>query len=284
MVDIRQMNFEELRQLVDWANDEGWNPGLNDAQCFWSIDPEGYLAACENHEFVGGGAIVRHSESFGFMGLFIVSKLHRGKKLGTQLWFARRDHLLSRLNEGGTIGLDGVDAMVPFYERGGFKQLTRHRRFELDTAAPEIRRPTDVVDLRSVNLETVADFDRRCFPARREQFLAEWINQPGAVSSGFVEDGKLLGFGVMRPCVTGWKIGPLFADSDVVADALIQSFQIEGQGKPIFLDAPDNNPSAIALCSKYRMKEIFGCVRMYYGPVPKLDHDCIFGVTTLEVG
>jgi len=53
---------------------------------------------------------------------------------------------------------------------------------------------------------------------------------------------------------------------------------------PIFLDVPDNNPPAITLCEKYKMQEVFGCVRMYYGPVPLLDHRRIFGVTTLEIG
>ncbi len=284
MLEIRQMELEELRRLVDWAADEGWNPGLCDAECFWNADPEGFLAALEDREFVGGGAIICHSESFGFMGLFIISPPHRGKKLGTELWFARRDRLLSRLKEGGTIGLDGVDAMVPFYEKGGFKQFTRHRRFQLDAAVPDGQRPADVVDLKTVDLAAIADFDSRCFPARRERFLGAWMSQAEAVSLGYVQDGALLGFGVMRKCLVGWKIGPLFAESASVADALLTSFQLESRGEPMFLDAPDNNPAAIELCSKHDMQEVFGCERMYYGPVPELDHDRIFGVTTLEIG
>ena len=97
-------------------------------------------------------------------------------------------------------------------------------------------------------------------------------------------DGQLLGFGVMRPCLIGWKIGPLFADSLEVADALFQSFQLASKGIPVFLDVPDNNPLAMSLCRKYKMQEVFGCLRMYYGPAPLLDHRRIFGITTLEVG
>jgi len=131
MPEIRNMQRDELRQLVQWAEAEGWNPGLHDANLFWELDPEGYLAMLDDGQLVGGGAIIRHSEDFGFMGLFIVKPSHRGKKLGEQLWFARRDHLLTRLRPGGTIALDGVDPMVPFYAAGGFRASTRHRRFEL---------------------------------------------------------------------------------------------------------------------------------------------------------
>ena len=128
---IRNLTQPELHELVHWAAAEGWNPGVNDAALFWDVDPEGYLAVDMDQRMVGGGAIIRHNANFGFMGLFIVDPDYRGQQLGTKLWYARRDALLSRLDENGTIGLDGVDAMVPFYQKGGFKQFTRHRRFEL---------------------------------------------------------------------------------------------------------------------------------------------------------
>ena len=28
---VRQMSLAELEQIIDWAADEGWNPGLEDA-------------------------------------------------------------------------------------------------------------------------------------------------------------------------------------------------------------------------------------------------------------
>ncbi|MEZ5944089.1 MAG: GNAT family N-acetyltransferase [Planctomycetaceae bacterium] len=284
MPEIRSMTFPEVQRLVSWANDEGWNPGLNDAECFWQLDPEGFLATSDGERFLGGGAIIRHSDDFGFMGLFIIDKAYRGQGLGTQLWFARHDKLLSRLKSGGTIGLDGVDAMVPFYQKGGFQPFTRHRRFQLNATPAGASRSAHVVPLDSVSIVAVADYDRCCFPARREEYLAKWLNQPGAVSLGYVRDGSLQGFGVMRPCIVGWKIGPLFADSLDIADALFQALQLESAGGPIFLDAPDNNRAALELCQKHQMEEVFGCVRMYLGPPPELDHGRIFGVTTLEVG
>ena len=32
------------------------------------------------------------------------------------------------------------------------------------------------------------------------------------------------------------------------------------------------------------MTEVFGCARMYFGPVPAIRHERVFGVTTFELG
>jgi hypothetical protein len=36
---IETMLFSEVEATIDWAAREGWNPGLNDAACFYAIDP-----------------------------------------------------------------------------------------------------------------------------------------------------------------------------------------------------------------------------------------------------
>jgi hypothetical protein len=40
---VRTMSRQELDLAVDWAAAEGWNPGLHDANCFYAIDPNGFL-------------------------------------------------------------------------------------------------------------------------------------------------------------------------------------------------------------------------------------------------
>ena len=40
---IRTMRPEEIAIAVDWAAAEGWNPGLADAECFATVDPDGFL-------------------------------------------------------------------------------------------------------------------------------------------------------------------------------------------------------------------------------------------------
>ncbi len=42
-LEIRTMTADDLRLALDWAAAEGWNPGLEDAFCFATIDPDGLL-------------------------------------------------------------------------------------------------------------------------------------------------------------------------------------------------------------------------------------------------
>ena len=284
---IRNMSRSEVDELVEWAAREGWNPGLHDAELFWATDPAAFIAAEFDGQMIGGGAITSYDGEFGFMGFFIVRPEYRGRGLGNALWHARRDRLLGRLHQNASVGLDGVFAMQGFYAKGGFVFSHRSMRFRAEIA----KRPTtsqvddkDIVPLASVPFEQVLDYDRTCFPVSRPTFLRGWISQSDALAVGFRRDGKLSGYGVVRRCREGCKIGPLFADDTFTAQALYTRLAAFAAGGPLFLDAPENNPAAIELVRQQQMVEVFGCARMYLGSRPRLRHERIFGVTTFELG
>ena len=52
----------------------------------------------------------------------------------------------------------------------------------------------------------VEAYDATVFPAPRTAFLRAWIDAPGHAGCALVRDGRLAGFGVIRPCRTGYKI------------------------------------------------------------------------------
>lgn len=284
---IRNMTRPEVDALVDWAAQEGWNPGLHDAELFWATDPEAFIAADLEGELIGGGAITAYGDQFGFMGFFIVRPEFRGRGLGNALWHARRERLLARLRPGASIGLDGVFAMQDYYAEGGFVFSHRDIRFRAEIpnqrAAPPVG-TADIVPLAEVPFDELLDYDCTCFPAPRQAFLRGWIAQAEALALACRREGKLSGYGVIRRCREGCKIGPLFADDPQAAEALLADLSRFAAGAPLFLDAPENNPAAIALAHRHRMIEVFGCARMYLGPPPNLAHQRVFGVTTFELG
>jgi len=284
---MRDMTRAEVDELVDWAAREGWNPGLHDAGLFWATDPAAFIAADVDGELIGGGAITSYNGDFGFMGFFIVRPECRGRGFGNALWHARRERLLARLRPGASIGLDGVFAMQDYYATGGFVFSHRHMRFRTEipvrpAASPNVSE--GVVPLASVPFDQLLDYDRTCFPASRPTFLQGWISQPDALALGCRRDGRLSGYGVVRRCRQGCKIGPLFADDAAAAAALYAHLAEFAAGGPLYLDAPENNPAAIELVRRHRMSEVFGCARMYLGPPPALAHERVFGVTTFELG
>ena len=81
--------------------------------------------------------------------------------------------------------------------------------------------PEGVVEASSLPFERIDVYDRRHFPAPRSGFLRSWIQRPGGHALAVVEDDAIRGYGVMRPCRTGYKIGPLFAANARVAEQLL---------------------------------------------------------------
>ena len=279
---IRNMRREELDSLVDWAANEGWNPGLSDADIFWATDPEGFITAELDGEMIGGGSIVDYDGTYGFMGFFIIHPDHRGRGLGNTLWHTRRQMLIDRLQENATIGMDGVFDMQAYYARGGFEFAGRDLRFQ--TSGQSFSIPDGIVNLGEIAFADIEAYDRAHFPAPRSEFLRRWLNQPGAFTLGALSGTSLTGFAVMRPCRTGYKIGPLFADNPVVAENLFLALSAQTPGETIYLDVPENNLSAMEMAKRYDMTEVFGCAKMYFGPKPILPGHQIFGVTSFELG
>jgi hypothetical protein len=99
-----------------------------------------------------------------------------------------------------------------------------------------------------------------------------------------LRDGKLAAWGVIRPCRTGRKIGPLVADDRAAAEAIVQALLESANGGEIFLDVPAVNREAIALAEKLGLKPVFETARMYTGSITPLRIDRVFGVTSFELG
>jgi hypothetical protein len=89
---------------------------------------------------------------------------------------------------------------------------------------------------------------------------------------------------LIRACRVGFRISPLFASGERVAETLFLSLAEHAAGAPVFLDIPEVNPYAVSLVKRYNMEKVFETARMYTGEAPVLPLDQIFGVTSFELG
>jgi ribosomal protein S18 acetylase RimI-like enzyme len=273
---IRRMTQDDVLLAVEWAAEEGWNPGLNDAVNFYETDPHGFFIGELNDAPIGCISAVRYGSSFGFIGFYIIRKELRGKWYGVMLGRTAMGYLNDR-----NIGIDGVEAKIKNYEKFGFNLAHRNIRHEGKGGGSRCAR---VVDLAGLSFDTIASYDQEIFPARRNLFLKQWITQPGS-SLGYVENGRLKGYGVLRPCRTGFKIGPLFADKAAIAEQLFQALAADVPADTsLFLDVPATNPAALALARNHGMTPVFETGRMYTREIPDLPIDMIFGITSFELG
>ncbi len=280
---IRPMHRPEVEVALAWADAEGWNPGLHDAEPFYRADPQGFLVALLDDAPVSVIAATRYGDDYGFIGFYIARPDVRGEGHGIAIWRMAVSHLAGRM-----IGLDGVVDQQDNYRKSGFVLAHRNIRFE-GTAGPSgSPPPDDGTTLRGVSeLPTgaLAAYDRAFFPAERDRFLGLWVSQPGTVALALVRGAAIVGYGVLRPCRTGWKVGPLFADTPAGAEALFTALVARAPaGAKVFLDVPEPQSEALALARRHRMQPMFETARMYTGPAPDISLDRTYGITSFELG
>jgi hypothetical protein len=279
---LKKLIYENVEELFEWAKDEGWNPGINDAFIAFNAFPKDFIGYFIEDEMIAAGSIVNYGGEFGFMGLFIVKKEYRFKGIGNLLWHDRKSRLISKLNPGALIGMDGVESMQPFYSKGGFQKLFTDERHSLMGERFSFSKYVKNYDKRYFDL--LMEYDKLSFGFNRKTFLSYWLKNASAKSFVFVEEDNLKGYVVIRETVEGYKIGPLFADSKAIASELFKACLTEVEGQKVSIDIPTINPSAKQLLEEFNSEIVFECARMYYPKVPKCSFHTVFGITTLEFG
>lgn len=276
---IRPMTRADLELAVDWAAAEGWNPGLEDVGPFLAADPEGYLMAWVGDEPAACISAVRYGSGYGFLGFYISPPAFRGQGYGVKVWDAAMERMGTRV-----IGLDGVPDQQANYAKSGFVLAHRNVRYG---GTPDVETVSDA-RLVAVEVAQIPDLiacDRPFVPAARDRFLTAWL-KPARTRLGLalIDDGTIAGYGVIRQCREGWKVGPLFADKEQDAEILFSALVTTAGADPVFLDPPEPNVAAVALAVRHGLAPVFETARMYKGPAPDLPLERTYGITTFELG
>ncbi|MDF0601247.1 GNAT family N-acetyltransferase [Psychromarinibacter sp. C21-152] len=271
------MTPTDLDLVLSWAEAEGWNPGIADAAAFRAADPEGFLVSEVDGTPAASLSIVRFGDATAFLGLYICGPDFRGQGVGYALWQAGMARLAPR-----TTGLDGVPAQQANYARSGFVLSHRNLRYS-GVVAPA--GPDETVPLAAGHIDAALSLDRAVTGYDRSAFLLNWLTgDPSRQARALIRDGALAGLGVLRRCVQGHKVGPLFARDRAAAEAVLDGLAGLAAGERLSLDVSEPNDDARALAEARGLAPDFETARMWRGPAPQQDLARTFGVTTFELG
>ncbi len=282
-ISIRTLDPAGVALAIDWAAAEGWNPGLGDAEPFRSVDPDGFLGLFVDGAMAASISAVAYDEDFAFIGFYICRKDLRGHGYGKRLWDAALGRLGTR-----TVGLDGVVAQQANYTKSGFVLAHRNIRYS-GNPSPAEPRSAAIVEIGDDAPESLSDlivaYDRPLFPGRRDEFVRQWIAGASVErrTVAFVQGQIVRGYGTIRRCREGYKIGPLFADDAEIAESIFAALAAPARG-PVILDVPEPNAAARRLAEGFGMAPSFETARMYRGAARALSLQRIFGITSFELG
>src|SRR5215813_10474708 len=98
---IKVASADDVKRIMVWAKDEGWNPANTDGFAFHAQDPGGFLMGRLDGEPVASISVVKYGTGFGFLGCYIARPEVRGKGFGIQVWRAGMARMGDR-----NVGLD----------------------------------------------------------------------------------------------------------------------------------------------------------------------------------
>lgn len=288
---LRCMGEKDLEMVMNWCKEEEWNVGKYDAAAYYALDPKGHFLFLLDKQPVGAISIVKYSPQLFAIGPFIVKKEYRNKGFGSQIWQYAIE--LLEKNNNATACLNSVPAQISRYAGSGFKKDFHIQRWQKSfikkTSNVEETRE-NLKQLNSVSIESIIEYDQSIFSAPRKKLLAKFIQNEHIV--GFAsadEKGKITGFGLIRPCIQGYRIGPLYADHIENAQKLFQTLLGKANNSTVFIDAPSHNPYIEPFTSFFNLDRVSEAdtVAMFRGEVPitlNTNNHKNYAICSLEVG
>ncbi len=184
-------------------------------------------------------------------------------------------------------GLDATEQGRPIYLKLGFHDLYKISRWHLDKAKDVAGAPAGaaVRPFTMADLPKLPSYDRPLSGMERPTLLAHLATrQPGLAWVAETPSGKLMGFALGREGRKANSIGPVIADNEAVALALISKATTVAKG-PFIIDIPDAHGAVRGWLERQGAVTPRAYTRMILGTAKKLDDPAhVFALAGPELG
>ena len=279
--EIRNLSYEDIEEVTDWSQVEGWNPGVYDAEIYSEFAPGDFYGGFLNDQLVCSLSAVNYQSKICHIGFRLVRPEFKDKGYDTILW----EKVIQGIN-AEHFSTDSVAVKEEEYKKLGFTSTFKHTRY-MAKGLNLFKKPPKVRKYRYEDLEELINYDKQFFPADRSNLLELWVQTEDLMQTYIRRntDGFINGVATVRQSEEGYRIGPLYADNFQAAEELfLTCANYAGNQETVFLDAPSNNNSAIRLAGKYRMKQTMELTRHFSKAIPELPYEHIYSVTSIEIG
>lgn len=214
---IRRMQPGDLPAALKLTQAVQWSHRLEDWQ-FHARLGRGWTVCDDNDALLGTATWWSYGEHYGSVGLVVVDRSQQGKGIGRRLMETIIDDADSR-----SLQLVATRAGLKLYQQCGFREFGRIEQrqgipspqLELPpSSAGAVLRPAAANDFAALEI-----LDAAAIGAPRHELMQHLLN----IGSGFVAtlDGQPAGFVIKRQAGRGTLIGPVVADTESLAIALV---------------------------------------------------------------
>jgi len=272
----------QAEALVALSQNSGWNQVaadwrfmLQQGRGLGFAAPDGRPVASAIHWPVG--------ERLDWISMVLTHTDYRKRGFGTRLL---RRCIDAAIGAGRAPGLDATELGRPLYATMGFRELYTLSRWRLERAGAPTDVPAGAVvrPATGADLDALAEFDRLHSGMDRVNLLAHLVGRAPRVAMVATAGGRVCGYVLGRDGRTTSQIGPIVAESDAVALALL-SRAVAVADLPAMLDVPDRHQAIgvwIAAANGTAPRRFW---RMVLGDAPGLDDPrCLYALAGPELG
>ena len=233
---IRTMTMADVPAGLRLCRAARWNQTERDWRHFLTAAPDGALVAEEGGNVVGTVATLPYG-AFTWISMVLVDPAARGKGVGTTLLHRG----LELIPDGVSPRLDATPAGEVLYRKLGFAGEYGLERWFLDARSPRIALPGPTArQLQPSDWPAIQEMDLRAFGASRADLLQRLAAEAPEYAR-VVDDGPgLRGYLFGRHGHVRDHLGPMVADGQETARALLDSCLASVPARAVFMDVPDD--------------------------------------------
>ncbi len=242
MPDLRPVDAGDLDACLALSAEAGWNQNAAD----WGMIVErGHVVGLRAGEgqLLATAAVIPY-EPFAWICMVLVAANERRRGHATHLM----QHCIEWISERGLIaGLDATPAGREVYRTLGFKDVYGLTRMQSSKISVRRLVPAgaDIAALTAADLAAVAGYDAQIFGADRAPLLAALCHRVPQAAFVARRAGRICGFALGRDGRLATQLGPVVAEDEAVARALM-SRAFENMQGAVFVDIADCHRSVRA--------------------------------------
>ena len=284
VLDVRPIDPDQSDAVWPLSIEAGWNQNVADWR-FMLGAGRGFGCTGPDGRWLASSLVLPLGQNLAWISMVLVTKGSRRGGLGTGLLKRCIDEVRS---VDAVAGLDATDQGRPIYLGLGFQDLYRIDRWHFAEAVGDVPAPPADITVRPItpaDLPRLAVYDRPLTGMERPSILAHLaLRQP--MRAWLAEDigGKIAGFVLGREGRTATSLGPVVADSEAIAVALMARAAAAGAG-PFIVDVPQAHGALRTWLQQQGATSPRGYMRMTLGRAKGLDDPRhVFALAGPELG